>query len=269
MDTPTKPTNTNAGSVSDSVWNRKDDSKLPTEASREEYAELEAQITELSEDEAREEWMESCRYGEVDIVRALLSHFPSLITCVQADTGNTALHFAAANGHVEVAKLLLKQNHILTKNSEGNTPLHWAAERGQAEIVQILTANANQEIDVLQKNEFGRSALTEGFTSQNEFVVKSLLEHESASEEKLLSTDGKSVSEVTHEFFEKENPLLVRELAITNADDPFADTDKPDSDTTGLSIWAAALVLARWMRTKSWKDASVLELGAGCGVPGL
>ena len=74
---------------------------------------------------------------------------------------------------------------------------------------------------------------------------------------------------MVHKLFNKNHPLLVRELVIANADDPFANTDKPDQDTTGLSIWSAAIVCARWMLTKSWTNSSILELGAGCGVPGL
>mmetsp|Transcript_3112 Transcript_3112/g.8435 ORF Transcript_3112/g.8435 Transcript_3112/m.8435 type:complete len:225 (-) Transcript_3112:27-701(-) len=62
-------------------------------------------------------------------------------------------------------------------------------------------------------------------------------------------------------------------MAMKNADNPFADTERPDQDTTGLSIWSASLVMARWMqavgKTGCWHDRSVLELGSGCGVPGL
>lgn len=121
----------------------------------------------------------------------------------------------------------------------------------------------------LEKNEFGRSALTEGFSSQKEGVVEALLEHDSASEEKLLSVDSKSKSRVVHELFDMERPLLVRELAMINADNPFADAENPDQDTTGLSIWSASLVLARWLGTKAWNMSRVIELGAGCGVPAL
>jgi predicted nicotinamide N-methyase len=238
------------------------------EVTQEEYQELVSQVAQLSVEEAQEEWIESCRYGEVDAVRALLVRLPSLVEFVDTDSGNTGLHMAAANGHVSVAKLLLSYKHPFSKNDAGNTPLHWAASNGRSEVVNLLTTQSEIEIDVLVRNEFGRSALTEGFTSQDEGVVKSLLEHESATEEKLLSTDGKSGSHV-HSLFNKEHPVLVRELAIVNADNPFADAERPDQDTTGFSIWSAALVLARWMNTKQWDNASVLELGSGCGVPGL
>jgi hypothetical protein len=34
---------------------------------------------------------------------------------------------------------------------------------------------------------------------------------------------------------------------MKNADNPFADDERPDQDTTGLSIWSASLVCAQWM----------------------
>lgn len=241
----------------------------PLEMTADEYSEMIQQVAELTESEAKEEWLESCRYGELDIVRVLFRRFPSMIHHANDETGNTGLHMAAANGHLSMAKLLLDLGHDFPKNRSGNTPLHFAAINAQAEVVEFLTTQKFHQVDVLEQNNFGRSALTEGFTSQNEGVIKSILEHDSATEEKLLTVDGKSASNVVHQFFDKDQPLKIRELAITNADNPFADTDRPDQDTTGLSIWSAALILARWTTQKNWENATVLELGAGCGVPGL
>jgi len=181
-----------------------------------------------------------------------------------------------------VKLLVLQYGHSFTKNSSGNTPLHWAAANGHASVVEFWTSQSIIEVDVLEKNNFGRSALTEGFSSEKEDVVKAILEHDSASEEKLLSTGGGGKGENgeeeildshIHKLFDKEQPLKIRELAMKNADNPFADTERPDQDTTGLSIWSASLVMARWMQavgmTGYWKDCTVLELGSGCGVPGL
>uniref|UniRef100_A0A7S4ER75 Calmodulin-lysine N-methyltransferase n=1 Tax=Pseudo-nitzschia australis TaxID=44445 RepID=A0A7S4ER75_9STRA len=276
-ETPTKDDDEDGNSV------------VPMEISDEEYQELLYQAKDLTLEEAREEWMESCRYGEVDVVRALAENFPSsrekLVEFVHPDTGNTGLHMASANGHTNVVKLLVRQyGHSFTKNSSGNTPLHWAAANGQASVVKFWTSQTIVEVDVLEKNSYGRSALTEGFSSENQDVVAAILEHDSASEEKLLSTgggqkgnggdgEGELLDSHIHSFFDKEQPLKIRELAMKNADNPFADTERPDQDTTGLSIWSASLVMARWMqavgKTGYWKDSSVLELGSGCGVPGL
>ncbi|CAM9133122.1 unnamed protein product, partial [Phaeothamnion confervicola] len=63
----------------------------------------------------------------------------------------------------------------------------------------------------------------------------------------------------------------VRELAIRNADDPFG--SEPSQDQTGLGVWAAAVVMARWLAGPALsvrlQGAAILELGAGCGVSGL
>ena len=248
---------------------RAKDLESPVDMTMEEYKDMIKQVSELSEQEACEEWLESCRFGEVDILRILLRRFPTIIDHQNEETGNTGLHMAAANGHVHVATMLLDFNHRFSRNKSGNTPLHFAAINAQAEMTEFLTRQTYHVVDVLEQNSFGRSALTEGFTSQNEAVIKAILEHDSATEEKLLATDGNSASNHVHEFFNVSKPLKVRELAITNADNPFADSERPDQDTTGLSVWSAALVLARWAATMEWGDATVLELGAGCGVPGL
>eukprot|EP00980_Cylindrotheca_fusiformis_P006493 scaffold1378_cov137-Cylindrotheca_fusiformis.AAC.6 len=242
----------------------------PQEMTMEEFNSLKSEVAELSENEAQQEWLDSCRYGEVDVLRALLSRFPRLISYADSESENTGLHMACANGHLHVVKFLVYHEHKFMKNKSGNTPLHWAASNGQAGIVNYLTKNSTlNDIDVLEKNRFGRSALTEGFSSQKEGVVEALLEHDSATEDKLLSVSGDSKSQVVHKLFAKESPLLIRELAIVNGDNPFADAERPDQDTTGLSIWSASLVLARWLHTKSWDNSTIVELGAGCGVPGL
>lgn len=63
--------------------------------------------------------------------------------------------------------------------------------------------------------------------------------------------------------------MLLTWQAIKHADKPFG--QKASDDTTGLGIWSASIVLARWLvdRVALLRQASVCELGAGCGVPGL
>ena len=63
-------------------------------------------------------------------------------------------------------------------------------------------------------------------------------------------------------------PLLVQDGGAQHVGGDHATQD----DQTGLFIWSASLVLARWVATSARHDItgrSVLELGAGCGVPGL
>lgn len=62
--------------------------------------------------------------------------------------------------------------------------------------------------------------------------------------------------------------FLVRELPIRNPDECFGDDAR--EDTTGLNLWAAAVVLARWVASPAivscLEGKTVLELGAGCGA---
>lgn len=62
--------------------------------------------------------------------------------------------------------------------------------------------------------------------------------------------------------------FLLRELPIRNPDECFGDDAR--EDTTGLNLWAAAVVLARWVASPAivsrLEGKTVLELGAGCGA---
>jgi hypothetical protein len=89
--------------------------------------------------------LDFARYGEVENLAAVMAdeHGSALACRTQDDHQSSLLHMAAANGHVEVVKLLLKQIDILKKglnlqNAEGNTALHWAALNGHAEVVRVL-----------------------------------------------------------------------------------------------------------------------------------
>lgn len=206
--------------------------------------------------------------------------------------GSTALHKACANGKKAAVEVLLSSPSCLhTANSSGNTPLHWASSNGEVDIVKLLVARF-EDLDVLAKNSFGKSSLTEGFTSTNTDLVAVLLEHDSATEEKLLSGtpkgsvkiegegeeegSGKEPASTTHVFSlnptsQKSKTIAIRELAMSNADSPFTSTSH--SDTTGLAVWAASVVFGRWVAklcsSGAFSGAKVLELGGGCGVPGI
>jgi hypothetical protein len=361
-----------------------------------EYEELLQEIrTSFTKQECAVELLEAARYNDIDIVRAVLSIYPSiLITASNGDndvdvdkdkdvdsaqpepdeatatvtvtpketttTTTTPLHYAAANGHTDVVQLLTQCGaDPMAINAQQNTPLHWAAANGHDKTVRILlhplmgslatntkTGTGTRTIpavDVLQRNAAGRSILTEGFSSENHDVVQQLLEHESASEEKLVATgsgkpktggagtgddndndkqdnynnDGNehenkdggddTAASIVHDLVfggkrgDSTSPtslaagsavrIRIREQVMArNEQDSILGQDSPDQDATGLGIWAAALVTAAWMveeavssdggdksknNTKStnmldrFANRTVIELGAGCGVPGM
>ena len=68
------------------------------------------------------------------------------------------------------------------------------AEKGGGDS-KVITCS-KPTLDVLRKNNFGRSALTEGFSSGNTKTVEHLLNHDSAEEEKLIGgLDKKEVED--------------------------------------------------------------------------
>jgi ankyrin repeat protein len=72
-------------------------------------------------------------------------------------SGSTTLHFAAANGHVEIARLLIQNGaEVNVRSNYGNTPLHLAAIRGQVDVLHLLVEN---DADLEAQNNYGQRAL--------------------------------------------------------------------------------------------------------------
>ena len=167
-------------------------------------------------------------------------------------------------------------------NHSGNLPLHWATQQGHAAVVDVLLRRV-AGIDVLARNDAGRSVTTEAFERNDPKLVELVLNHTSA---KALEPDGGGADgddadaplsgEVTHEFvFADGVPTIsIRELGeIGGGDDDPAKWlgATADDDKTGLQLWAASLVLSRWLVEMRARLAgrTVVELGAGCGLCGV
>ena len=82
--------------------------------------------------------LDASQRGQLDIVSKLLRRGkkPNKVD----DHGDTALHKAAAWGHVEVVAALLKKHGELAmeKNADGLTPFHLAAQFGKIECARLL-----------------------------------------------------------------------------------------------------------------------------------
>ena len=92
--------------------------------------------------------------------------------------GWTALHIAARNGNVEIARLLLAQPGIdvNVKNKWKSTPLMLAAGVGHLEVVELLLGHADTKVD-LQAAYYGRTALIEAALNGHLDVVEKLVAH--------------------------------------------------------------------------------------------
>lgn len=77
----------------------------------------------------------------------------------------------SANGNLECVQELLRRGARSLGNSSGNTPLHWAVLNKHLEVTVELLTNL-PDCDVLRKNDFGRSSLTEAFQTNDEKILE-------------------------------------------------------------------------------------------------
>ncbi|QIX02217.1 hypothetical protein AMS68_007734 [Peltaster fructicola] len=109
--------------------------------------------------------------------------------CVDPESGNTVLHYCAANGFADLMPKLLQAvqtSHpgatngdipthpfVNQQNGQGNTALHWGALNGHLPIVkQLIEARA----DMWVKNAAGHLAMFEAERAEKNEVVQYLLE---------------------------------------------------------------------------------------------
>lgn len=113
-----------------------------------------------------------------------------LEAAVDAENGNTVLHYCSANGFADLLPTLLARlsdaessskagedaqpspliNHA---NKEGNTPLHWASYNGHLPVVKLLVEAG---ADMWIKNAAGHLAMFEAERADKSEVVQYLLE---------------------------------------------------------------------------------------------
>ncbi|KAM4544605.1 receptor-interacting serine/threonine-protein kinase 4 [Odontesthes bonariensis] len=80
----------------------------------------------------------ACQHGQENVIRVLLSRGADVR--IKGKDNWTALHFASWQGHLGIAKLLVKQAgaDVDGQTSDGRTPLHLASHRGQYRVARIL-----------------------------------------------------------------------------------------------------------------------------------
>jgi ankyrin repeat protein len=93
-----------------------------------------------------------------DIIQLLLDHGANLNACDKS--GNTALHFAASEGHLEAARMLLERGaDVNSQNDEGLAPLQRASQgqhEGHRDIIRLLLDHG---ADLGARDNSGNSAL--------------------------------------------------------------------------------------------------------------
>ncbi|QRV98056.1 ankyrin repeats [Ceratobasidium sp. AG-Ba] len=110
-----------------------------------------------------EDLLLSCRYGDIDDVRAFVEKFgQEAVAAARDENGNTVLHMTCANGHEDILTYLLPllpSTLLSVQNSSKSTALHWAATNKHLGTVQKLAELQPSLIDI--KNAAGRTPLGE------------------------------------------------------------------------------------------------------------
>mmetsp|Transcript_9641 Transcript_9641/g.13092 ORF Transcript_9641/g.13092 Transcript_9641/m.13092 type:complete len:207 (-) Transcript_9641:228-848(-) len=96
------------------------------------------------------------RWQKLDEVQKIYKQSPQTINKADAQNGNTAIHIASQNGHIDLVKLLISYKcNVNAQNKGGQTPLHMAISYDLDEVVAILN-KAGADLNI--KNEAGNPA---------------------------------------------------------------------------------------------------------------
>lgn len=128
-----------------------------------------------------------------------------LLSATDPTSGNTPLHYSAANNHLELLKTLLSEKYFGTLDSKaallafvnhaneaGNTALHWAALNGHLEVCKVLVSFG---AEVRLVNGMGHDAIFEAERAGREDVVTWLLSEEGGLEESVGKEEEGEVAE--------------------------------------------------------------------------
>ncbi|KAG4094107.1 ankyrin [Neocallimastix lanati (nom. inval.)] len=174
------------------------------------------------------------KYEYTEIVREfLLKHNVNIN--IKNKAGNSALHIAVFNNHLEIVKLLLL-NHadINIKNSEGNTVLMMASSSANREKMLEELLLLNTYVDVNAVNNEGDSALIIAARNGNPRIVRDLLRYhadcnlQNARLEtaiiKAIKSMNKCISKIPIEKYQQ----IIKLLLLNNADTHIKDYKKHD-----------------------------------------
>lgn len=115
------------------------------------------------------------RYKDTGPDNPLSKLLPAVLASGDSLSGNKALHLCAANGHLDLVRLLLEHKaDVNATNLSGSTALHYASLNGQLEIVQeLIKYYANPVVE----NKYGNTALDEARLGGKNNVAEFLLDH--------------------------------------------------------------------------------------------
>lgn len=215
--------------------------------------------------------------------------------------GATPLHWAILNKHLGVVKLLLSafsaNIDVLDTSKYKKSVMSCAFEIDNNEILKVVLEHKSaaplDEMDGGRTDASGNTSFKSG-----DMTEERVPDNKEASQ--ALGDGGETRASLTHSFDlpkgstgaesegdiqQKRHVIRVRELgdvmdkslhtdvasSADGGEDLLGIHSGGETDVTGLYIWAASVILAKWVikHTPMFCNARVLELGAGCGLPAL
>eukprot|EP01050_Picozoa_sp_SAG11_P009409 SAG11_NODE_880_length_6754_cov_29.319760_4_plen_330_part_00 len=93
-------------------------------------------------DDDRRSWLNAAKTDNIGLLEKHLEAHPELLNYRGQSLSNSALHWAAAKGHVDALQLLLdRRANIDALNSSGASALHSSAANGAVACVELLLAH--------------------------------------------------------------------------------------------------------------------------------
>ena len=114
-------------------------------------------------------------WGLQSIVKFLVTEHSQDVDAPSPTDGATPLHQASGNGHIHVARFLLKRGaDVSAQDKVGSTPLHLASFKGQVEVVRMLIKYG---ADVIARTEDRQTPLHLASLQGQAEVIRMLIEH--------------------------------------------------------------------------------------------
>ncbi|XP_021376771.1 uncharacterized protein LOC110465343 [Mizuhopecten yessoensis] len=130
--------------------------------------------------------------GKVELVKEITDKFSQIVPLID-NHGNTAIHFAAAGGHINICSELVKAGLSPTSTTkEGSTILHLAVENGRVEMVSHIINEVTEIIPTVNKN--GETVMHYAAAAGTVYVFHKLTQADLSPEGK--TKDGLSVLHV-------------------------------------------------------------------------
>lgn len=118
----------------------------------------------------------AAHFGKLSIIQLLLSVCPEDVDLMNNE-GQTPLHIAASEGHIElIPELLRNGSNALLQDADGRTALHLAVLKGHHDIVRLLLNDTQGQAMVRVPDNAGRTSLHQAVMQESGQLVRLMLE---------------------------------------------------------------------------------------------